>query len=114
MDTVSADRRGVLAPGARRPYRGYLRARDRPRRLLRPGDAHVPSPSADRLDGVLGTVEAARVRCEPPRRLPLLAVGGDAAPLQYAREGALVAHARGDAAPRPQRGRRRAHLRARR
>ena len=42
--------------------RGHLRARNRPRRLFRPGDASLSSPSADRLDVVRRALAPARLR----------------------------------------------------
>ena len=60
-----------------------------------------------------GPLQAARVRREPARSLPGLAVGRDAASLQRARQSALVAQRGAHAASRAQQRRRRAPVRPR-
>ena len=54
LDRISPHRRQDLAPGACRSAGRRVRARDRPRWFLWPGDASLSPPSAHRLDLVRG------------------------------------------------------------
>ena len=88
---LSEGRRPGFAPGARRPAGGHLRTRDQQGRLLRPGRAPLPPPSADRLGEFRRPAAAARVRLHETRRHPGLALGRPGAAAQRRGARALLA-----------------------
>ena len=109
----SARRGHGLAPGARRPARRHVRARDQQGRLLRAGGV-LPSPaSADGLDRVRRAVAPARVRSEQAVARAGARRGRPPDVLRNAQRACALLAGRGvDGSSRAQRGRRRSAVRA--